>query len=63
MFEFTFKDSEYEALNNLLGTCCENKDAQLPIWIYLGCDMWTMDLDVDQTPKNDGHPDEGDKSK
>ena len=60
MFDFTFEDAELEALNNLLGGCFENNDAQLPIWVYLGRDVWTMDLGTDLHPDTSEHSDEAD---
>ena len=33
MFEFTFDDTELEALDNLLRPCFENMDGQLLTWM------------------------------
>ena len=50
MFEFNFSDSEYAALNNLSGTYRDNMGGQIAISIYLGCDVWGVELSANSPP-------------
>ena len=62
MFEFRFIDSEFEALENLLKQSFANCDSQRPTWVYLGHDMWNLDLGTDSDSGTQTHPDDGEEA-
>ncbi|MEP6984182.1 MAG: hypothetical protein ABI970_01190 [Chloroflexota bacterium] len=47
MFEFNLNQNELEALDALLTTCLDSEENMLPVWNYMGQDIWKMDFNVD----------------
>ena len=47
MFEFNLNQNELEALDTLLTACLDSEENMLPVWNFMGQDIWKMDFDVD----------------
>jgi len=47
VFEFNLNQNELDALDAVLTACLDSEENTLPVWNFMGQDIWKMDFDVD----------------